>query len=74
MAESNVKPRINKTRRDRDGGYAARRAANRDARNAYCQKQSAKNSEFPTYACNGKKNRYRYTGKNGETIFPRGKK
>jgi hypothetical protein len=70
MATDNDKRRRNgKTAKDRRNGYESRRNANRDARNAYCNNQKAENREFPFHACNGKRNRYRVTGPNGQTVF-----
>ncbi len=65
--------RPGKTRRDMLSGAKARNAANKAARNEYCQdsKMMATNAHFPFYACNGRKNRYRVTGKDGVTLFLR---
>lgn len=74
-APTDKRVRHGKTRRDSANGYQARRAGNRDARNAYCaaskEQRDLNNSKFPFHACNGKKNRYRVTGKNKQTVFLR---
>lgn len=63
--------RPGKTRRDMLSGAKGRNAANKAARNAYCQDSKATHTSFPFYACNGRKNRYRVTGKDGVTLFLR---
>ncbi len=63
--------RSGKTQRDLRSGAKGRNAANKAARNAYCQDSKVANTAFPFYACNGRKNRYRVTGKDGETLFLR---
>ena len=62
------KVRTGKTERDRASGAPQRRADNRRAREAFMQQTKSSPEKFPTAACNGKKNRHRWTGKNGNTI------
>ena len=63
-------PRIRrgKTAKDLASGATARRLSNRDQRAAYDNDNNPLKI-FPYLTCNGKKNRSRYTGKNGATIF-----
>lgn len=63
--------RKGKTQRDLKSGAKGRNASNKEARNAYCQDTKVSNTNFPWHACNGKKNRYRVTGKHGVSIFLR---
>lgn len=73
IAASQGVPRVGKTARDRQSGYFARRMANRDARNEYIRKcvseVNLSNLAFPYHACNGQRNRSRWTGKNNKAVF-----
>ena len=72
-SDSDNKKRVRhgKTKRDHANGYPARRSANRDARNAYCQNSKTDNRAFPFHACNGHRNKYRVTGTGKQTVFLR---
>jgi hypothetical protein len=59
--------RKGKTRKDRANGQAGKNQQNKDMRASW--QQNSKNTSFPASACNGKRNRYQWTGKNGETIY-----
>lgn len=62
------KIRLGKTRREHQSGVHQNRFNNRAARVAW-QNTTDKNPVFPHSACNGKRNRYRITGKEGKTII-----
>lgn len=59
--------RHGKTRKDRASGAMARNAENKYSRAAW--QGDTKGSPFPVSTCNGQRNRYRVTGKGGETVF-----
>jgi hypothetical protein len=68
--------RNGKTRKDHRSGSHSRRLDNRQKRGDYdrelasCKKtRSIMSESFPTMACNGKKNRHRYTGKGNQTVI-----
>jgi len=63
--------RIGKTKKDRARGAAHKNEQNRQARAAW---QNDSKSTFPTSSCNGKKNRYQVTGKDGQTVYVREKR
>jgi hypothetical protein len=62
------KVRIGKTEKERKSGVHGNRFANRAKRVAWGKDNNATNSGFPRDACNGKRNRYRVTGKDGASI------
>lgn len=59
------KVRIGKTAKERASGVHGNRFANMAARVAW----QRDNGDFPTTACNGKRNRHRITGKEGKAVF-----
>jgi len=61
------RPRIGKTAKDRKSGATERRLSNRSARTIW--QQTYPSIGFPRESCNGKKNRYRTTGKNNTVLF-----
>lgn len=64
--------RKGKTRRDREAGAANKTAQNRDSRASWQNSRRADGSNsvtFPRASCNGQRNRYQYTGKDGATVF-----
>ncbi len=72
--------RVGKTARDHKSGAWARRLDNQQARANWGMevKSCAGHRQtlgvpFPAHTCNGKKNRYRVTGKQNKTIFLKGK-
>lgn len=73
--KAHPRPRVGKTQKDRESGATARRLDNRSTRVEWEQEAQGKRSKvpFPQQVCNGKKNRYQVTGKNGNTIFAGGK-
>lgn len=63
--------RIGKTEKDRKSGAQARNASNKAQRDAWrsaCTANDKINPPFPKHSCNGKKNRSRYTGKDGVQV------
>lgn len=63
MSESSVIQRLGKTRKDRESGARERNWANKQARASWMGNK--RSDAFPRMSCNGKKNRYRVTGKGG---------
>jgi len=61
--------RTGKTLKDRKSGATQRRLDNRQARVDWQQDFTATSKTFPRHACNGKKNRFRYTGKGNTVVF-----
>lgn len=59
------KIRIGKTAKDHNSGAHSNRFKNRAARVSWYMNRDA----FPKTACNGKKNRHRYTGKGNKTVM-----
>lgn len=61
--------RVGKTKRDIENGQKRKNQENKDSR-AMWQKDSKRTAQnFPSAACNGKRNRYQVTGPKGETVF-----
>jgi len=63
-----LKVRKGKTAKDRASGAKERSMSNRAARVEFDQQTSNSPVPFPKHACNGKKNRSRYTSKEGHTV------
>ncbi len=61
--------RPGKTQRDQKSGAHARRIMNQQKRADWYKDQSHNNNNFPVESCNGKRNRYRVTGKGGASII-----
>ncbi len=69
--------RKGKTRRDRENGAANKNAQNRDSRASWQNNRRADGSNsttFPWASCNGTRNRFQVTGKEGATVFLRDKR
>jgi len=66
--------RKGKTAKDKKTGAWSNRFDNRKMRDNWGNDSKSTNNTFPREACNGKKNRYRYTGKEGKTVFTGDKK
>lgn len=62
------KIRWGKTEKDHQSGAWGNRFENRRQREAWQKDNRATNASFPKTACNGKKNRHRWTGKGNTTI------
>ncbi len=60
--------RVGKTAKQRKSGKLERNASNRSTRSDWCQDSRASNSTFPRQTCNGRKNRFQYTGKGGKMV------
>ena len=60
------RPRWGKTEKDRSSGAKERRDHNLALRVEW--EHDPKSTRFPKVACNGKKNRHRWTGKGGNTV------
>lgn len=60
--------RTGKTEKDRKSGAKERAAANMAARREFDQQTRNSPVPFPVHACNGKKNRHRWTGKCDITV------
>ncbi len=70
MSANLKRVRIGKTARERESGVHENRFANRDLRVSWQHEASGKAKvAFPATACNGKKNRHRWTGKGGKTVL-----
>lgn len=71
-----MKPRFGKTQKDHESGAWANRFRNQEMRESWMNLPQGQrtNSNFPYEACNGKKNRFRVTGKGGASLILRGKK
>jgi hypothetical protein len=65
------KVRHGKTKKDRASGANERRATNRSLREEWMRDdpRSIVRVPFPRHACNGKKNRSRWTGKGNRTVI-----
>ena len=63
------KVRKGKTERKRANGATARNADNKAKRVAWQHGNGETNKTFPRETCNGKKNRYRVTGKGNMEVF-----
>ena len=63
------RPRIGKTTKDRASGASQRNHENKLARMEFDQQTSQHPVSFPVHACNGQKNRSRFTGKGNKTII-----
>jgi hypothetical protein len=64
--------RTGKTRRERIAGAAHKNAQNRDSRASWQNDRKADGSNstsFPVASCNGRRNRYQVTGKDGATVY-----
>jgi hypothetical protein len=69
--------RTGKTRRDRENGAANKNAQNRDSRASWQNGRDTSGgnkTSFPYASCNGKRNRFQVTGKDGSTVFLRDSK
>lgn len=58
--------RKGKTARDRANGQTNKNYENKQMRASW---QSNPKDSFPASSCNGKRNRYQWTGKDGETVY-----
>lgn len=78
LAKYNTKRiRVGKTRRDRENQATNKNAQNRDSRASWQNNRRADGSNpttFPWASCNGQRNRYQYTGKDGAIVFTRDKR
>lgn len=63
------KIRLGKTAKEHRNGSHGRRFTNREARNVWCNDPNRSQANFPYTACNGKRNRSRWTGKGNTTVI-----
>jgi hypothetical protein len=63
--------RVGKTRKDHLNGAKSKNQQNKDSRYLWQQDSKRAVSNFPWAACNGQRNRYQVTGKDGATIYLR---
>lgn len=69
--------RTGKTRRDRENGAANKNRQNLDSRASWQNGRRADGSNsttFPWSSCNGQRNRFQVTGKQGQVVFLRDKR
>lgn len=64
--------RKGKTAKDRANGAKGKNQQNKDMRASW--QNDTKSTSFPSSACNGKRNRYQWTGKGNETVYADAKK
>ncbi len=68
------RPRHGKTRKDRANGAKAKNEQNKQSRAMWQGDSKRSGANFPYASCNGKRNRYQFTGKDGQTVFTGDKK
>ncbi len=61
--------RVGKTAKDRKNSATETRLINREARTSWMSERGATNDTFPRASCNGRKNRFVTTGKNGKKVI-----
>ena len=67
--KSHPRPRIGKTAKDRASGASQRNHENKLARVEFDQQTRSHPVAFPKHACNGKKNRSKYTGSGNRVVY-----
>ena len=63
--KAHPRPRVGKTAKDRERGVQQQNYENKASRRAWDKDGGV----FPASTCNGKKNRFCFTGKGGKTVF-----